>query len=311
MASTAADNLAAHAEAQCGEVEVNDTMVYAGMVLVITAVLFEYKRLCAANNEAVVRGVNDALNACALPAQHRAAVATVTREPHAKILREIEEEKGCMSEAAQTMGEASASSTQIFTKKITGKTIALDVELGDTIMILKQIIEDKEAIPIEQQRIIFKGKELHNDSTMLECGIARFSDVTLLLFVLGGMEGPQEDNGEEEVEELEEEEEKPKPKRQRRDTRRTSVVAAKEYSITCIKDVRYVLIKAKGKGTKRKKKSAAAAAADPPLEEQPHAVLMQTKREFLVEWEGTDERGNAWKDTWVKEGDIRLDTLQQ
>ena len=77
MASRAADNLAAHAEAQCGEVEVNHTMVYAGMVLVITAVLFKYKRLCAANNEAVVRAVNDtfgvdALNACAVPAQHRA-----------------------------------------------------------------------------------------------------------------------------------------------------------------------------------------------------------------------------------------------
>jgi hypothetical protein len=186
----------------------------------------------------------------------------VTREPHAKILREIEEEKGCMSEAAQTMGEASPSSTQIFTKKLTGKTIALDVMLGDTITILKQIIEDKEAIPIEQQRIIFKGKELHNDSTMLECGITRFSDVTLLLFVRGGMEGAApEDNGEEEEEESEEEEseeEKPKPKRQRRDSRRSSVVAAKEYSITCIKDVRYVQIKAKGKGTKRKKKSAAA-----------------------------------------------------
>jgi ubiquitin len=75
---------------------------------------------------------------------------------------------------------------QIFIKTLQGKTITLDVNDDDNIESVKKKITDIEGIPLDQQRLVFNGKQLEDTNTLKDYNIDTDSTIHLVLRLRGG-----------------------------------------------------------------------------------------------------------------------------
>jgi hypothetical protein len=75
---------------------------------------------------------------------------------------------------------------QLFVRTLQGKSIPLEFEGKDTISAVKARIFEKEGIPIDQQRLVFSGKQLEDAETLESYNIETGSQLHLILRLKGG-----------------------------------------------------------------------------------------------------------------------------
>eukprot|EP01083_Nonionella_stella_P069902 186637_1 len=83
-------------------------------------------------------------------------------------------------------GGGGGGSMNINVKTLTGKTIDFTPSGQTTVRQLKEQMQEKEGIPVEQQRFIFAGKQLDDDRTLASYGIQHDSTIHLVLRLRGG-----------------------------------------------------------------------------------------------------------------------------
>lgn len=74
---------------------------------------------------------------------------------------------------------------QIFVKTLLGATITLDVDEDEPIVNVKLMIERKTGTGVEQQRLIFLGRDLEDHQTLAVYGIEKESTLHLVLRLIG------------------------------------------------------------------------------------------------------------------------------
>jgi len=75
---------------------------------------------------------------------------------------------------------------QIFIKTLTGKTITLNIQCVETIKALKKEVQEKEGIPVHDQRLYYAIKQLEDGCTLADYNIQKEATLHLVSGLRGG-----------------------------------------------------------------------------------------------------------------------------
>nr|XP_047140271.1 ubiquitin-like [Hydra vulgaris] len=89
-----------------------------------------------------------------------------------------------INEPTQNIG--SGFGRQFFVRSLTGSILAFKLNADMTILQLKKEIEDKQHIPVDQQRIVYQGKQLEDNNTLGYYEISDNADLHLVTRLRGG-----------------------------------------------------------------------------------------------------------------------------
>jgi ubiquitin-like protein Nedd8 len=75
---------------------------------------------------------------------------------------------------------------QIFVKTLTGRKQSYNFEPEQTISDVKQALQEKEGITVDQIRLIFSGKQLQDDKSLKDFNVSAGGTIHMVLQLRGG-----------------------------------------------------------------------------------------------------------------------------
>lgn len=81
----------------------------------------------------------------------------------------------------QSTDPSDTSNIQIFVRNLVGKTLTIHVQPNDLVGRLKFEIQQREGVPINEQRLIFAGKQLEDERTLADYNIQKHNTLHLVL----------------------------------------------------------------------------------------------------------------------------------
>jgi hypothetical protein len=75
---------------------------------------------------------------------------------------------------------------KIFIKTLTGRKQPLNVEPSNQVLIIKQLLQEKEGIQVDQIKLIYSGRQLADDKTLESYNITAGATIHMVLQLRGG-----------------------------------------------------------------------------------------------------------------------------